>query len=146
VTYKDGSGWPTTSGNDGNSIYLLPQALSSSANDSGANWQPSSAGVYRAAWKSAGGDSENHASPGTVATTVQAPFQPSTDAAWSMVYLPDVQNYNSSDGDQAREIAQMSWILNNKTAFNIKMVMQGGDIVNQNDTASQWARAKESFH
>src|SRR4029079_4031401 len=92
------------------------------------------------------GYSEHHASPGTVAITVQAPFEPSADAAWSMVYLPDVQNYNSSDGNQAREIAQMNWILNNKAAFNIKAVIQGGDIVNQNDTDSQWARAKEAFH
>jgi hypothetical protein len=146
VTYEDGSGWPTTNGNDGNSIYVLPQYLTSSLNNSGANWKPSSQGVYGAVWKSASGPSENHASPGKVATTVQDPFEPSPDAAWSMVFLPDVQNYNSSDGNQAREIAQMNWILNNKTAFNIKAVLQGGDIVNQNDTDSQWARAKEAFH
>jgi hypothetical protein len=146
VTYQNGSGWPTTNGNDGNSIYVLPQYLTSSANNSGANWKPSSVGVYGAVWKSAGGASENHASPGTVATTVQAPFEPSADAAWSMVYLPDVQNYNSSDGDQVREIGQMNWILNNKAAFNIKAVIQGGDIVNQNQSDTQWARAKEAFH
>jgi hypothetical protein len=146
LTYEDGSGWPTTNGNDGNSIYVLPQYLTSSLNNSGSNWKPSSQGVYGAVWKSAGGDSENHASPGTVATTVQTPFVPSSDAAWSMVYLPDVQNYNSSDGDQAREIGQMNWIINNKAAFNIKAVIQGGDIVNQNDTPSQWARAKEAFN
>src|SRR3954462_3249097 len=110
ITYKDGAGWPTTNGNDGNSIYVLPQDLTSSLNDSGANWKPSSQGVYGAVWRSAGGNSENHASPGTVASTVQSPFAPSPDAAWSMVYLPDVQNYNSSDGNQAREIAQMNWI------------------------------------
>jgi hypothetical protein len=146
LTYENGSGWPTTNGNDGNSIYVLPQYLTSSANNSGSNWKPSSQGVYGAVWKSAGGDSENHASPGTVATTVQSPFAPSADAAWSMVYLPDVQNYNSSDGDQAREIAQMNWILDNKASFNIKAVIQGGDIVNQNDMPSQWTRAKESFN
>src|SRR6476620_4141309 len=126
VTYEDGSGWPTTSGNDGNSIYVLPQYLTSSLNNSGSNWKPSSQGVYGAVWKSAGGASENHASPGTVAATVQAPFEPSPDAAWSMVYLPDVQNYNSSDGDFVREVGQMNWILNNKAAFNIKAVIQGG--------------------
>src|SRR6478752_2781752 len=81
VTYKDGAGWPTTNGNDGNSIYLLPQALSSSANDSGANWKPSSRGVYGAVWTSAGGASENHASPGYVATTPQSAFTPSSEAA-----------------------------------------------------------------
>src|SRR4051812_33389991 len=146
ITYKDGSGWPTTSGNDGNSIYVLPQYLTSSLNDSGANWKPSSAGGYGAVWKSAGGGSEDPASPGTVASTVQSPFAPSPDAAWSIVYLPDVQNYNSSDGNQAREIAQMNWILANKNTFNIKAVIQGGDIVNQNDMPSQWTRAKEAFN
>jgi hypothetical protein len=146
LTYRDGSGWATTNGNDGNSIYVLPQALSSSANDAGGNWRPSSQGLYGAVWRSAGGDSENHASPGTVATTVQPPFEPSPDAAWSMIYLPDVQNYNSSDGDQVREIGQMNWILNNQDAFKIKAVIQGGDIVNQNQSDAQWQRAKEAFH
>jgi hypothetical protein len=146
LTYEDGSGWPTTAGNDGNSIYALPQYLTSSANNSGANWRPASQGLYGAVWRSAGGASENHASPGTVATTVQAPFEPSPDAAWSMVYLPDVQNYNSSDGNHVREIGQMNWILDNKEAFKIQAVIQGGDIVNQNQSDAQWDRAKEAFH
>jgi hypothetical protein len=145
LTYEDGSGWPTTNGNDGNSIYLLPQYLTTSLNNSGGNWRPSSQGLYGAIWRSAGGDSENHASPGTVATTVQAPFEPSPDAAWSMVYLPDVQNYNSSDGDHVRLIGQMNWIINNKAAWNIKAVIQGGDIVNQNQSDAQWQRAEEAF-
>jgi hypothetical protein len=146
LTYENGSGWPTTNGNDGNSIYVLPQYLTASANNSGANWRPASQGVYGAVWKSAGGDSENHASPGFVATTVQAPFEPSPDAAWSIVYLPDVQNYNSSDGNFVREVGQMNWILNNKAAFNIKAVVQGGDLVNQNQSDTQWQRAKDAFH
>ena len=145
LTYKDGSGWATTNGNDGNSIYVLPQALTAAANDSGGNWRPSSQGLYGAVWRSSGGDSENHASPGTVAITVQAPFQPSPDAAWSMVYLPDVQNYNSSDGDHVRLIGQMNWIIDNKAAWNIKAVIQGGDIVNQNQSDAQWERAEEAF-
>ncbi|HEY2759141.1 MAG TPA: lamin tail domain-containing protein, partial [Pirellulales bacterium] len=74
LTYKNGAGWPTANGNDGNSIYVLPQDLNTTANDSGANWKPSAVGVYGAVWKGAGGDSENHASPGIVANTVQAPF------------------------------------------------------------------------
>ena len=145
LTYKDGAGWATTNGNDGNSIYVLPGFLDSTANNSGGNWRPSSQGLYGAIWRSAGGDSENHASPGTVATAVQAPFVPSPDAAWSMVYLPDVQNYNSSDGDHVRLIGQMNWIINNKAAWNIKAVIQGGDIVNQNQSEEQWERAEQAF-
>jgi hypothetical protein len=154
ITYKDGSGWPTTNGNDGNSIYVLPQYLSSSLNDSGANWKPSSRGVYGAVWTSAGGDSENHASPGYVATTPQSPFTPSSDAAWSMVVLPDIQNYVERPNDYSRLIGQMNWIIANKNIFNIKMVLQEGDIVNRNSgtapngttATEEWQNAKDAFH
>jgi len=154
VVYRDGSGWPTTNGNDGNSIYVLPQALTPSANDSGANWRPSSQGVYGAYWRGAGGDSENHASPGFVASTPQSPFEPSPDAVWSMVYVPDTQNYVARPGDYNRLIGQMNWILDNKEAFNIKVVIQGGDIVNRNSgtaangvtAVEQWEGARDAFH
>ena len=39
----------------------------------------------------------------------------------------------------SEKIGQMNWILNNKAAFNIKAVIQGGDIVNQNQSDTQWA-------
>lgn len=154
ITYRDGSGWATTNGNDGNSIYVLPEALTASANDSGGNWRPSSQGVYGAYWRGAGGDSENHASPGFVASTPQTPFTPSSDAVWSMVYLPDTQNYVARPGDYGRLIGQMNWILNNKDAFNIKAVIQGGDIVNRNSgtaengvtAVEQWEGARDAFH
>src|SRR5262249_45482869 len=48
VNFDDENGWPTVNGSDGNSIYLLPQGLSAAANDFGANWQPSTAGIYGA--------------------------------------------------------------------------------------------------
>jgi hypothetical protein len=154
LTYEDGSGWPTTNGNDGNSIYVLPQFLASSANNSGGNWRPSSQGVYGAYWRGAGGDSENHASPGLVATTPQTLFEPSPDVAWSMVYLPDTQNYVARPGDYSRLIGQMNWILANKDAFNIRIVLQGGDIVNRNSgtaengvtAVEQWEGARDAFH
>jgi hypothetical protein len=154
ITYRDGSGWATTNGNDGNSIYVLPEFLTASANDNGGNWRPASQGVYGAYWRSAGGDSENHASPGFVSSTPQAPFEPSSDAAWSLVYLPDTQNYVARPGDYGRLIGQMNWILNNKDAFNIKVVLQGGDIVNRNSGTAengvtaieQWEGARDAFH
>jgi hypothetical protein len=154
ITYRDGSGWATTNGNDGNSIYVLPAFLTPSANNNGGNWRPSSQGVYGAYWRGAGGDSENHASPGFVAATPQTPFEPSADAAWSLVYLPDTQNYVARPGDYGRLIGQMNWIRNNKDAFNIKVVLQGGDIVNRNSGTAdngvtaieQWEGARDAFH
>ena len=133
---------------------MLPEFLTPSANDSGGNWRPSSQGVYGAYWRGAGGDSENHASPGFVASTPQAPFEPSPDAAWSMVYLPDTQNYVARPGDYGRLIGQMNWILDNKDAFKIKAVLQGGDIVNRNSgtadngvtAVEQWEGARDAFH
>src|SRR3954467_9242907 len=67
--------WPKINGDDGQSIMLVPQGLSSTANDHGANWKPSVRGVYGASFRSA--DGENHGSPGTVATVAQTPFTPS---------------------------------------------------------------------
>lgn len=153
AVYRDGSGWPTTNGNDGNSIYVLPQFLTPTANDSGANWRPSSQGVYGAYWRGAGGDSENHASPGFVATTVQAPFAPSPDAVWSMVVVPDTQNYVARPNDTVRLQGQMDWIVANKESFNIQVVLQEGDIVNRNSgtasngvtAAEQWQAARDAF-
>ena len=55
ISYRNTSGWPNINGNDGHSIYLLPQNLSAAANDSGGNWRPSSQGVYGAFWRGAGG-------------------------------------------------------------------------------------------
>jgi hypothetical protein len=154
LTYRDGSGWATVNGNDHNSIYVLPEFLNPTANNDGGNWRPASQGVYGAYWRSAGGASENHASPGVVVSTPQTPFEPSPDAAWSIVYLPDTQNYVARPNDYGRLIGQMNWILNNKDAFNIKAVLQGGDIVNRNSGTAengvtaieQWEGARDAFH
>ena len=89
--------------------------------------------MYGAYWRGAGGDSENHASPGFVATQQQAPFAPSPDAAWSMVIVPDTQNYVARDHAHLNILqGQMDWIVANKEAFNIQVVLQEGDIVNRN--------------
>jgi hypothetical protein len=153
VVYRNGSGWPTTNGNDGNSIYVLPQHLTPAGNDSGANWRPSSQGVYGAYFRSAGGASENHASPGFVATTMQAPFAPTDGAVWSMVVVPDTQNYVARPNETYILQKQMDWIVDNKDTFNIQVVLQEGDIVNRNSgtasngvtAAQQWQAARTAF-
>ena len=110
-------------------------------------------GVYGATFKST--DGENHGSPGVVDTTPQIPFAPSPDAAWSMVYLPDTQNYVKSTTDFHIGQQQTQWIKDHVNDYKIKLVLQGGDIVNNNDTnnptsgdqtsTQQWQNAKTMF-
>jgi len=149
------AGWPRANGSDGNSIFLLPHALSTSANDVGANWKPSSQGVYGARWTNRGGQGENHGSPGFVSTRPLAPFAPSPDAAWSMVVLPDTQNYAKSSVNLPLFFQQTNWIKNNLDEYNINLVLQEGDIVNQNSQEEptsgdqsadqQWANARAAM-
>lgn len=154
VSYKTDNGWPRLDGSDGQSISLLPQALSTSANDIGSNWIPSMHNVYGAVFKNA--DGENHGSPGFVATLPQTPaFTPSPDAAWSLVYMPDTQNYVKSSENVPIINQLTNWIKFNRDAFKIKVVLQGGDIVNNNDTnnptsgdqvsSQQWQNAQNAF-
>jgi hypothetical protein len=150
--------WPKINGDDGQSIFLLPQGLSSAGNNDGDNWKPSMWGVYNAQFRTADGD--NHGSPGYVATTPQAPFTPLPDVAWSMVYMPDTQNYVKW-GDYQQLLPKVtSWIRDNRDAYKIKAVLQGGDIVNNNNTVnppinpssgdqnstSQWQAAQAGFY
>jgi hypothetical protein len=150
VNFDDANGWPKLNGSDGHSIMLVPQGLSAAANNIGTNWKPSMRGVYGATFKSA--DGENHGSPGVVDTTPQTAFLPSPDAAWSMVYMPDTQNYVKSTADFHIMTEQTTWIRDHRDDFKIKAVIQGGDIVNNNDTnnpttgdqnsAQQWQNAQ----
>jgi hypothetical protein len=150
--------WPKINGDDGQSIFLLPQGLSASGNNDGDNWKPSMWGVYNAQFRTA--DGENHGSPGYVATTPQAPFAPLPDTAWSMVYVPDTQNYVKW-GDYQQLLPRVtSWIRDNKEEYKIQAVIQGGDIVNNNnttnppinpssgdqDSTSQWQAAQAGFY
>jgi hypothetical protein len=153
VNYDDANGWPKTTGSDGQSIFLRPNGLTSTANDFGPNWAPSMWGAYGAVFRTA--DGENHGSPGTVITTTQSAFTPSLDAAWSMVVMPDTQNYAKSSADKANLTLLTEWIRDNREAYKIQVVLQEGDIVNNNDTntpssgdqtsTQQWQNVKQSF-
>ena len=132
VNYDAANGWPRVTGSDGQSIVLSPQGLTAAANNIGTNWKPAMRGVYGATFRSA--DGENHGSPGFVDTVAQTPFMPSPDAAWSMVYMPDTQNYVKSSVDNPFLVQQTTWIRDHRDQFNIKAVIQGGDIVNNNNT------------
>jgi hypothetical protein len=152
--FNDPNGWPKINGDDGQSIFLLPQGLTTTSNDIGANWKPSMWDVYGAQFRT--DDGENHGSPGFVATVPQAPFSPLDDTAWSMVIMPDTQNYVKWGEYQQLLPEITTWIRDHKEDFKIQVVLQEGDIVNNNntvdppispssgdqDSASQWAAAQ----
>lgn len=155
VSYLSSGVWPTSRGSQGNSIALLPAALDATANNLGSNWHPSSGGLYGARYVNGGGHGENNGSPGYVPTVSQTPFAPSPDAVWSMVVFPDTQNYSKDTRDKPIFSQMTNWVKDNKDAFNIQLVMQEGDIVNQNSRveptsgnqsgSQQWANAREAM-
>lgn len=146
-------GWFKADGSMGQSIFALPSGLNGTSNDAGANWRPSSWGAYGARYRSQGGG--NSASPGTVVTQMQDPFAPSPDAAWSMVVIPDTQNYVKNTADYHVLNGMIDWIVDNREEYGIQLVLQEGDIVNQNDrvtptsgnqsSAEQWVNARNAF-
>lgn len=155
VNYDDQGAWPRDDGSDGASIALRPEALSASLNDSGASWLPAMAGVYGAYFTDDELLGENHGSPGIVDTVVQQPFTPSVDAAWSMVVVPDVQNYAKSSVNKPILTEITEWIRDNRSTWNIQVALQEGDLVNNNDAVEltsgdqpsdqQWQNAKSGF-
>jgi hypothetical protein len=146
--------WPMIDdGSNGHSIFAVPQGLSAAANDLGRYWKPSVRGVYGGQYRSA--DGENYGSPGFVETVPQAPFAPSPNAAWSMVILPDTQNYVKWDYYQPLLPKITEWMRDNRDAYKIQVVLQEGDIVNNNDTnnptsgnqtsSQQWPAAQDGM-
>ena len=69
------------------------------------------------------------------------PFYP---GSWTMVVLPDVQNYNGSDAKTLDFQRMTQWIADNKAARNIRFVTSVGDLTN-NNAAAQWTRARAGF-
>lgn len=58
---------------------------------------------------------------------------------FSVVVIPDPQNY--SERHPAVFARQTQWIVNNAAALNIRMVIGEGDMVNHDDSATEWANA-----
>jgi len=154
VNYDDAFGWPRANGSNGQSVFLRPEGLSSTGNDLGTSWLPSTWGAFGARFVDPG--DENQASPGFVDTIPQLPFLPSPDAAWSMAIIPDSQNYVKSIEDRAKFTQITEWIRDNRDAFKIQVVLHEGDIVNNNNTnnptsgnqtgTQQWHNAQASMH
>ena len=64
------------------------------------------------------------------------------DDFFSIVLLPDIQNYTSSYPEMIYN--QMDWIVENKNPLNIQYVIQLGDLTNNNREYA-WEVASESF-
>jgi aminoglycoside phosphotransferase (APT) family kinase protein len=63
---------------------------------------------------------------------VHAAFRPSPDAGWSMVVVPDTQNYVKDTAYRPILTQMTEWIRDHRAQWKIQVVLQEGDIVNQN--------------
>jgi hypothetical protein len=68
------------------------------------------------------------------------PFVP---GSWTLVVLPDTQIYSESYPELFKD--QTRWIVANKDRYNIKYVLQLGDIVNVPTALIQWTNAKAAI-
>jgi uncharacterized repeat protein (TIGR02543 family) len=76
--------------------------------------------------------------------TITANF--SANENFSVVALPDTQNYTSISSPTDTIAQQAQWIVNNKNTLNIKFVTHLGDIVNSPTNSSQWTRATDGMN
>jgi hypothetical protein len=82
-----------------------------------------------------GGDGSDGAGDGAHGTSPLPPF--------TIIALPDTQYYAATYGQIFEE--QANWIVANKDALNIVMVLHEGDVVDA-DVAAQWDVASTSLH
>lgn len=80
-----------------------------------------------------GGSERNATSPN--------PWHP---ASWSAVVLPDLQGYSGSDEGVEVLSCMLDWVRANRDALHIRVVLQVGDLVN-NNSADQWERIRRCF-
>lgn len=62
--------------------------------------------------------------------------------SWTLVILPDTQNYSSRYPGLFH--LQTQWIIDNKDIYNIVYVLQNGDLTN-NNTKMEWGRASRAL-
>lgn len=64
--------------------------------------------------------------------------------AWTVVVMPDTQNYSKVDADAPLFTEMTEWMVANREARNIVLVLHVGDIVNDNQER-QWVNARNSM-
>ena len=67
-----------------------------------------------------------------------------TEVAWTMVVLPDTQNYHPWNGGLPKLTAMMEWIVDNKDSRNIQLVANVGDFTSYNQK-EEWQRRAAHF-
>lgn len=87
-------------------------------------------------------DFSSAADPYADAKFIDGPPPPMADGAFTMVLLPDTQNYRGPHA--AGFAAQTQWIIDQKTSRNIVGVFHLGDITNDN-LPEQWENAAKSM-
>ena len=60
---------------------------------------------------------------------------------FTVVVLPDTQNYVKGEGSEEKFLAQTRWIRDNVEKLNIRAVIHEGDITDDN-SPQQWEKAK----
>ena len=64
---------------------------------------------------------------------------------FTLVTLPDTQNYTTSDTAAGLFNAQTQWIVDQKTAMNIVFAAHLGDITQNGDVSAEWTRANTAM-
>ncbi|MBN2023435.1 MAG: metallophosphoesterase [Pirellulales bacterium] len=72
----------------------------------------------------------------------KAPPAPFVPGSWTLVILPDTQNYSTYYPGVLR--LQMQWIVDNKDKRRIAYVLQNGDLTNRN-SSMEWKRVDRAF-
>lgn len=80
---------------------------------------------------------------GTAQNNYQRPVLDNKES-WSVIFIPDIQNYVKFGRNQAILDLMMSWIDENIDSLNIKMVMCPGDLVEQNDRINRGVSGNQS--
>ncbi|MEI6034228.1 MAG: metallophosphoesterase [Verrucomicrobiae bacterium] len=65
-------------------------------------------------------------------------------APFTVIVLPDTQNYVKYEGAEKKLFAQAQWIKDNREKLNIKFVIHEGDMTDDN-SPGQWEKAREAI-
>lgn len=76
-------------------------------------------------------------------SAITAQFTPSEN--FTVIALPDTQNYTSLLYPTDIFTQQTKWVVNNKEALNIKYLTHLGDFVNSSTSDSQWGRVTDAM-
>ena len=78
----------------------------------------------------------------STASAVEKPPLPFVPGSWTLVVLPDTQNYSWKYPGLFH--LQTQWVVDNKEKYNIVYVLQNGDVTEHN-TKVEWERASRAF-